>query len=79
MDRRTSLLEWFPVLIRYGGLLGVAFMIAFWALTDRFQPGIALFLGAMIGLNEGREALKDLSAARQIPPPPPVPREEEAG
>jgi hypothetical protein len=78
MNRQQSMLEWFPVLIRYGGLVGVAFMIAFWALTDRFEPGIAAFLALMIGLNEGREALKDLGSARQVPPPPPVPREEEA-
>lgn len=76
MDRRTSLLEWFPVLIRYGGLAGVVFMIGFWAVTSRFEPGIAAFLGLMIGLNEGREAIKDLSEARQIPPAA-KPREEE--
>lgn len=64
MDRRSSLLEWFPVLTRYGGLTGVAFVVAFWALTNRFEPTLLAFFGGMIGLGEGVDALKELSRGR---------------
>lgn len=73
MDRRAMLLGWFPVLTRYGGFTGVVFVIGFWAMTGRFEPGILAFLGAMIGLGEGVDALKELAAAKTPPPaPPPV-------
>lgn len=60
MDRR-SLLEWFPVINRYGGILGVVFVAVVWLVTNRFEPGLLAFFGGMIGLGEGVDALKDLS------------------
>lgn len=71
MDRRSSLLQWFPVLTRYGGLIGVAFVAFVWLLTNRFEPALLAFFGGMIGVGEGVDALKELAQAKVPAPPTP--------
>lgn len=50
-----TLLAWFPVVMRYGALIGVLHQ-AVWAKFDR--PSLLALYGAMLGLSEVVEALK---------------------
>lgn len=68
MRRSSAWLEWFPVLMRYGGFGGVVFMVGVWLLTGRTEPGFVALFGGMMGIGEGMAAIKDLIEKR--PPPP---------
>lgn len=54
-------LSWFPVVMRYGALLGVLHQ-AVWAEFDR--PSLLALYGAMLGLSEIAEALREKEAKR---------------
>ena len=56
-----NFLAWFPVVMRYGALLGV-FHQAVWVELER--PSLLALYGAMLGLSEVAEALKEVSASR---------------
>lgn len=69
MSRRESLLAWFPVLLRYGGLVGgLLFVPLVWLLTNRLEPALIAFFTTMLGLGEGTDALRDFVRTRPIPP-----------
>lgn len=73
---RQSLSDWFPVVLKYVGLFtAFVFTPTFWAVTvlvtgqGRLEP---LILGAGLtaaGVGEGADAMRQLAAARQPPPP----------
>jgi hypothetical protein len=42
-------LKWFPVLVRYGGLLGVGYILFF---EGASRPGLLTLLGLMMGVSE---------------------------
>jgi hypothetical protein len=58
------MLSWFPVLMRYGGLSGVAFVAVVWLLTERVEPSLLALFGGMMGVGEGVDALRELVAGR---------------
>lgn len=76
---RDSLLAWFPVILRYGGLLGaLVFVPGVWVFTDRFEPVLIAMFSAMWGFGEGADAMREF--ARSAPKPPDLPTvSEEAG
>ena len=53
---------WFPVVMRYGALFGVAHQ-AIWREFDR--PSLLALYGAMLGLSEIAEALKDMQQSKR--------------
>lgn len=65
MNLRAWLTSWFPLFVKYGGLVGVIFMAVFWAITHRLEPTLLTFFGGMMGLGEGLEALKELLSSPQ--------------
>lgn len=64
-DSRQTLAQWFPVAMRYGGLLGEAFAVVFWALTNRLEPALLTSFGVMMGIGSGLEALRDLTLEKR--------------
>lgn len=69
MMRRESLLAWYPVALRYGGLFGgLIFVPAVWLLTDRLEPSLIALFTSMLGLGEATDALRDFVRGR--PPGP---------
>lgn len=77
--KRDSLLAWFPVILRYGGLLGaLVFVPAVWVLTNRVEPTLIAMFSAMWGFGEGVDALREF--AKSAPKPPElVPAQDERG
>ncbi len=77
--RRESLLAWFPVVLRYGGLVGaLVFVPAVWVLTDRLEPALIAMFSAMWGFGEGVDAMREF--ARSAPKPPDLmPAGEDSG
>lgn len=61
---RSTLEEWFPLALRYGGLFLLFFFVAFWAVTGRVEPILFAGAGTMAGLGEGAKAVRELSQAR---------------
>lgn len=67
-DRRHSLQDWFPVLLRYTGLAGVPFVAVVWLLTDRISGELIALFTTLLGLGEGTDALRDFIRTRPTPP-----------
>lgn len=69
MTRRESLLAWYPVALRYGGLFGgLIFVPAVWLATNRLEPALIALFTSMLGLGEATDALRDFVRSR--PPGP---------
>ncbi len=67
--RRESLLAWFPVILRYGGLIGgLVFVPLVWLLTGRLEPALIAMFTAMWGFGEGTDALREFSRSTPRPP-----------
>lgn len=64
MARPTTWLEWFPVLMRFGGFGFAAALGVVWFLTDRIEPTLLAMAGGMMGVGEGADAIKELARAR---------------
>lgn len=60
-------MSWFPVAMRFTGLLGVVFVAAVWLLTNRVEPSLLALFGSMVGIGEGADAIRELG---NRPPPP---------
>jgi hypothetical protein len=69
---QSRLLDWFPVLARYGGLIGV-FYEAVYQKLDR--PYLLALFGAMMGLSELSRAMRPGAAQplQLLPPKEPLP------
>lgn len=61
---RTSLQEWFPIVLRYGGFAIFVFFVVFWVATSRVEPTLLAGAGTMMGLGEGAAAIRDLANAK---------------
>lgn len=62
---RESMLSWFPVALRYGGLVGVLFVAVVWLLTNRLEPALLAMFGSMVGIGEAGDAIRELSTRRE--------------
>jgi hypothetical protein len=72
--KRQSLLHWYPVLLRYGGLTGcLVFVPAVWLVTNRLEPALIAMFMSMVGIGEGVDALRDFTHHRP-PEGPPLPK-----
>lgn len=73
MTRRDALAEWFPVVLKYTGLLMMVMSAGFWAGTyiitgiGVVEPSLLAAFGSMIGIGEGAAAMRDLAASRPSP------------
>lgn len=66
---RQSLADWFPVVMTYAGILGVASQAYnFWA-HGRVDTGLLIMFGAMMGLSEIAHAVQPLSFSKPAAPP----------
>ena len=63
--RRTSLGEWFPVILKYVGVIGTVALAVVWVVSTR-EPPFALLaaFGAMYGAGEATDALRELKVPR---------------
>ncbi len=77
MTRRESMLEWYPVALRYVGLAGVPFVAVVWLVTDRLSGELIAFFTLLLGLREGTDALRDFARSRPAPPKLAAPPERE--
>lgn len=65
----STLLEWFPVVLRYGGAIGAfIFVPVFWAMTDRLEPALIGMFTLAWGFGEGVDAVREFK--RDAPAPP---------
>lgn len=46
------------------GVLGIVFILVFWALTDRVQLAFLPFFGTMAGVGLGVDVLREISLAK---------------
>lgn len=46
------------------GLLGIVFVVAFWAATHRIELAFLPFFGTLAGVGQGLDVLKELSMGR---------------
>ncbi len=70
---RQQMLDFFPVLMRYGGFAGVCYE----ALAEHFdRPYLLALFGAMMGLSEITRAVGSASQTLVIRDPLPVEREK---
>lgn len=46
------------------GVLGIVFILVFWALTDRVQLAFMPFFGTMAGVGLGVDVLREISLAK---------------
>lgn len=46
------------------GILGIIFVPAFWALTDRIELAFLPFFGTMAGVGQGLNVLREISTSR---------------
>lgn len=73
MNRRDALAEWFPVVLKYTGLIMMVLGAVFWAATYLLtgegvvEPSLLAAFGSMIGIGEGAAAMRDLAASRPQP------------
>lgn len=46
------------------GVLGIAFVLVFWALTDRVVLAFLPFFGTLAGVGQGLDVLREISQSR---------------
>lgn len=53
------------------GVLGIVFVVVFWAITQRIELAFLPFFGTLAGVGVGLDTLRDINAARGAPPSQP--------
>jgi hypothetical protein len=46
------------------GVLGIVFVVSFWAITQRIELAFLPFFGTLAGVGQGLDVLKELSIGR---------------
>lgn len=52
-------------LLKLIGVIGIIFVTAFWAFTDRIELAFLPFFGTVAGVGYGMDVLKEISEARR--------------
>jgi hypothetical protein len=77
--RRDTLASWFPVVLRYSGLImAFVFVPLVWLLTGRIEPLLLTAGCTAAGLGEAADAVRELAATKREPPGTSVPLEPPA-
>ena len=66
MDR-TTYESWSRVVaftLKLTGVVGIIFVVSFWALTSRIELAFLPFFGTLAGVGQGLDVLKELSTGR---------------
>lgn len=53
------------------GVVGIVFVVVFWAITQRIELAFLPFFGTLAGVGVGLDTLRDINAARGAPPSQP--------
>lgn len=66
MDRDTydSWSRFVALVLKLVGVLGIVFVVSFWALTKRIELAFLPFFGTLAGVGQGLDVLKELSTGR---------------
>lgn len=52
-------------LLKVIGVIGIIFVVAFWALTTRIELAFLPFFGTLAGVGYGLDVLKEISQAKE--------------
>lgn len=52
-------------LLKLVGVLGIVFVLVFWAFTGRIELAFLPFFGTMAGIGQGLDVLKEISQSRE--------------
>jgi hypothetical protein len=50
--------------LKLTGVVGIIFVVSFWALTSRIELAFLPFFGTLAGVGQGLDVLKELSTGR---------------
>lgn len=66
MDRDTydSWSRFVALVLKLVGVLGIVFVVSFWALTQRIELAFLPFFGTLAGVGQGLDVLKELSTSK---------------
>lgn len=66
MDRDTydSWSRFVALVLKLVGVIGIVFVVSFWALTQRIELAFLPFFGTLAGVGQGLDVLKELSTGR---------------
>lgn len=61
-------------LLKVIGVVGIVFVVVFWAITQRIELAFLPFFGTLAGVGVGLDTLREINTARGAPStqPPPV-------
>lgn len=67
MNKQTydSWSRFLAFLLKLVGVFGIIFVVAFWALTSRVELAFLPFFGAVAGVGQGLDVLKEISENKQ--------------
>lgn len=51
-------------LLQLSGVLGIVFVLVFWAITNRIELAFLPFFGTVAGVGKGLDVLKEISTSR---------------
>lgn len=52
-------------LLKWVGILGIVFVVVFWAITGKIELAFLPFFGMLAGVGEGIDVIRDISESRR--------------